>query len=154
MSQAIDQFLHVLDARLDKGAREYRNRSFTRKVSDVEKELKEELIDKVGWTYVMWSMAAQKAGEPGTEEELRTVFFSKLRHRLMRNDRSKPELTPAHGAYSCMVDLEILAMDMFDQAEQIKRRLHPIARAVEVARWAPAMNTGRRGGAAEPRSSD
>lgn len=153
MTQSIDLFLDALDARLTEGAREYRNRSFSRKVTDVERELKEEMIDKVGWTYVMWAMAAQKAGEQGDEQELRGIFLRNLQHRLMRNDRSKPDLEPAHGAFACMVDLEVLAMDLFDQAEHIKRRLHPIARAIEVARWAPPMG-GRRGGAADPRSSD
>tara|TARA_R110002073_G_scaffold326370_1_gene506194 strand:+ start:35519 stop:35983 length:465 start_codon:yes stop_codon:yes gene_type:complete len=154
LTQAIDQFLDALDPRLDKGAREYRNRSMTKKVTDVERELKEELLDLVGWTYVMWSQAAHRAAVEGNEEQLRGIFFANLRHRLMRNDRSKPAHEPASGAPGCMVDLEILAMDLFEHAEQVKRRLFPIARAIEVARWiSPPMN-GRRGGASSPRTSD
>lgn len=153
MSQAIDIFLGKLDARLDKGAREYKNRSFTRSVRDVEKELEEELLDLVGWTYVMWTMAAHKANTPGNEMQLRETFFRSLRHRLMRNDRGTPDVPPANGAWPCMCDLEILAMDLFDLAEKTIRRLHPIARAVEVARWMTPIS-GRRGGACDPRSSD
>lgn len=154
MTQAIDQFLDALDPRLNKGAREYRNRSFTRRVRDVERELKEELLDLVGWTYVLWSQAAHRAGVEGDEAVLRGLFFTNLRHRLMRNDRSKPEVEAAHGAPACMGDLEILAMDMFEQAEHFKRRLFPIARAIEVAKWISPPMKGRRGGAPDPRSSD
>lgn len=153
MNQSIDQQLDEVEERLVRGELEYGNRSFLRPVAKVEREVHEELADLVGWLFVMWVQASQRAGVEGSTKQLRLNFIAGVRHRALRNDRSTAERTPTANAAICMDDLEILAVDLLQLGNQIRRRLHPIARAIEVARWM-APPRGRRGGGTDWRSSD
>lgn len=142
----IERDLAELNRRLEQGEREYGGKSFSRRPADLEREIDEELLDLVGWLYVLWSQAGWKAGElEGREHERRAQFLANIRHRALRNDRSSPDRPPTMNPSLCMVDLEILAVDCLDLADQVRRRLHPIARALEVAR-AMGRIQGRRGG--------
>lgn len=154
MTKSIDQVLNWLDERLEQGARQYRNRSFRRKVHEIEREVHEGLIDEVGWLYVLWSNAAARAGNDESEPDRRALFLEQVRHRWLRNDRGRPDLEPGENAFACMVDIEILAVDLLEHAEHVKRRLHTVARSLEVARWLSPMR-GRRGGVpTDPRQTD
>lgn len=148
-----DGFLEQLAARLDAGAQAYGNQSMARPVEAVVEEVRQELLDEVGWIYVLWCQAARKAWGPTAEEGLRNRFLADMRHRLARNDRGTPGTSPGSGAMVAMNDLQILAMDCVAHAFQVERRLAPIARSIEVAQ-AIQPYRGRRGGIRDPRSDD
>lgn len=149
MNDAIERFLAALRDRLEAGARQYGNQSFVRPVQAIVDEIGMELIDEVGWTYVLWAVARRKRVGPEGEEGVRAQFVWNLRHRLKLNDRGPVGLAPGATLEACERDLEVLAMDIFAHAELMRQRLHPIARAIEVAEITnPHTNPyrGRRGG--------
>lgn len=153
MIDTIEAFLAGLDERLEKGAREHGGQSFLRPVASLVDELRQELLDEVGWAYVLWCAASRKAWGPMAENVLRQRFRDDLRHRLSRNDRGAPQQLPGSSAAAAMCDLEILCLDVFEHAQRMERRLQPIARAIEVAQ-AFEPYRGRRGGTRDPRSDD
>ena len=53
-----------------------------------------------------------------------------------------------------LVDIEVLAMDAFAIGDQLRRRLIPIVRAIEVAHVTDNTPRGRRGSVRDPRSDD
>lgn len=153
MNQSIDQFLTALRDRLENGAREYGNQSFVRPVNAIVDEIGMELLDEVGWTYVLWAVALRKRGGPFRENELRNQFMWNLGRRIRLNDRGPSDLAPCASLDGCLRDLEVLAMDMFAHAELMRARLHPIARAIEVSEITDP-HRGRRGSSRDPRSDD
>lgn len=153
LSDAAEVFLAGLAARLEQGAIEYGNQSFVRPVAALVDEIRQELLDEVGWIYVLWAVAARKAWGPTPEAQLRERFLADMRHRIARNDRSAPSVIPGLGAQTCLIDLQILALDMFEHAQAVERRLAPLARAIEVAQAIDPYR-GRRGSSRDPRSSD
>lgn len=153
MNDAIEQFLTSLRDRLDAGAREYGNQSFVRPVNAIVDEIGQELLDEVGWTYVLWAIARRKLVGAEREHEARAQFVWDLQRRLKLNDRGPAGLAPGASLEACMRDLEVLAMDMFAHAELMRARLHPIARAIEVAEITNPYR-GRRGSTRDPRSDD
>lgn len=48
------EFLASLDARLDQGAKDYGEKSFSRSLPELLGELEQELLDQAGWAYVSW----------------------------------------------------------------------------------------------------
>ena len=121
------------------------------------RELLQESVDRIGWMFVLWWQAARKTGEYSQDPlALRTAFLQRLRHRIEHNDLGRAD---GHrvGLPALMQDLEVLALDLFLQHEELKRRLLPLARAIEAAprvhRDEPTWR-GRRGGASSSRSSD
>lgn len=128
----IPEFLADVRARLDHGAREYGDQSFVRPVATTQREILEEQIDQVGWLYVLWCQAARKTALPRNQEGLRATYLKRLEHRVRRNDRRKTE-DGVRGAFDLMCEIEVLALDLFLQGEELRRRLHPICRAIEVA---------------------
>lgn len=149
----IDDDLSRLEERLAQGAREYGNKSLVRSPAAIVGELEQELIDLPGWTYILWAIANRKLVGGRPEAEMRDSFVWALRHRMHRNDRGTPNQAPGRSIEACMADLEILAMDMFAMADAVRKRLLPIARAMEVAA-ATNPNEGRRGSRRDPRSDD
>ncbi len=141
---SIEQDLQSLHDRLAAGAREYGNKSLLRTPTTIVGEIEQELIDLPGWTYILWAIANRKASGARPEEELRASFLWQLRHRLSRNDRSSPDLQPGRSLQACQADLEILAVDFFEFADRMRKRLLPIARAIEAADVTEPR--GRRGG--------
>jgi len=154
----VRDFIAAVSARLDQGAREYADQSFVRPVSATVDEILEEQLDQVGWCYVLWCQAARKTDATRDQRDLRFLFLQQLEHRIRRNDRRKPhEAGPT--ARSQMDEIEVLALDLFEQGVQLRRRLLPIARAIEVAQLIapdPYRQTyrARRGGTRDPRSDD
>lgn len=153
MIDTADDFLAGLAARLEQGEIKYGNQSSVRPVAALVEEIRQELLDQVGWVYVLWCVAARKAWGPTPEAELRQRFLGDMRHRFARNDRGSPQTTPGASAQVCLTDLQVLAMDMFEHAQRVERRLQPLARAIEVAQAIDPYR-GRRGGSRDPRSSD
>lgn len=150
----IDEFFALLNQRLDDGARQYGDRSFLRSIRETESQILEEQVDEVGWCYVLWCQAARKTGMAKDQTTLRIEWERRLRHRILRNDRRRAE-DYAVGIDGAMADLEVLAVDLFHQAEQTRQRLHQIARAIEVAVISqPHTYRGRRGGRGADRSDD
>jgi hypothetical protein len=152
----IDFFLDSMDARLDAGAQEYCDRSFARSIAETVNELDQELIDQVGWLYVLWCQAARKCDYSKDQKNLRPLWRQNLNRRLLHNDRRTPFDGFDGSASACMFEIEILAMDCFEFREQVLRRLKPIARAIEVAQviYQPSPYRGRRGSTRDPRSDD
>lgn len=149
---SIEEDLQRLADRLANGAREYGNRSMLRTPSAIVAEIEQELIDLPGWTYVLWAIAQRKLAGATPEDAQRAGFVWNLRHRMSRNDRANG-LAPGASLHACLADLEVLAMDMFDFADRMRRRLQPIARAIEAAHVTEPPR-GRRGSIIDPRSSD
>lgn len=152
----VDTFLDHLCRRLDKGHQDYGDRSFVRPVAETVDQVDQELIDQVGWLYVLWCQAARKTDYRKDQASLRPMFIDHLRHRLARNDRRAAHDAINLSAQTCMSDLEVLAMDMFEFRQQVLRRLHPLARAIEVAQVMDPTNhyRTRRGSTRDPRSDD
>lgn len=152
---SIDDFFAALNARLDHGLQEYGDRSFLKSVRETERQILDAQIDEVGWCYVLWCQAARKARWSSLDQRtLRGQFEQALRHRILRNDRRRPSdyATNLEGAQA---DLEVLAVDLFHQAEQSRQRLTAIARAIEVAAVPqPHTYRGRRGGRGVDARSD
>lgn len=154
MTQAIEKFLAALDRRLQQGSQAYGDRSLLRPLSGLEREFDEELLDLAGWLYVIWTQAAERAnmrvrGIAGERREppLRREFLARMYQRMVRADRGPLDpAAAAGGAWGCLKDIEVLALDVFELREQLNRRLFTIARALEVARWLAPVR-GRRGGA-------
>jgi hypothetical protein len=48
-------FVAAVRARLDIGQREYGDRSFSRSVEELTKEIEEELLDVTAWSYILWT---------------------------------------------------------------------------------------------------
>lgn len=154
MTDPVREFLDDVNTRLDRGASEYGNQSFLKPVAATVREILEEQVDQVGWCYVLWCQAARKCQLSRDQLALRQLFFQNLEHRIRRNDRRTPVDNP-NGAPGCMQEIEILAFDLFLQNAELKRRLLPIARAIEVAQAIePNPYRGRRGGTRDPRSDD
>lgn len=152
----VTNFLAELGTRLDRGAAEYGNQSFAKPVNDTLEEILEEQIDQVGWCYVLWCQAARKTDMVRDQATLRLAFAERLAHRIRRNDRRAPHEGGFGGAASCMAELEVLAIDLFLQHQELRRRLTPIARAIEVAQVVhhDSPFRGRRGSVRDPRSDD
>lgn len=53
-------FLRELEARLNKGAQEYGNKSFNRSFKDLTDEVLQEYLDIAGWAYVGWAKAKER----------------------------------------------------------------------------------------------
>jgi hypothetical protein len=154
MTDPITEFLDEVGTRLDRGASEYGNQSFVKPVAATVREILEEQVDQVGWLYVLWCQAARKLPMIRDQLALRQVFAQDLEHRIRRNDRRVPHELGG-GAASAMQEIEVLALDLFLQNAELKRRLLPIARAIEVAQSIqPDQYRGRRGGTRDPRSDD
>lgn len=49
-----EQFVGILRARLEVGAREYGDTSFERHTEAIIGEVEQELLDVVGWSYILW----------------------------------------------------------------------------------------------------
>ena len=47
-------FMHKVMKRLEKGEREYGNRSFRKPTRKLVKEVEEELLDVLGWAFIIW----------------------------------------------------------------------------------------------------
>jgi hypothetical protein len=150
----VQAFLEDVAARLDHGGLEYRDQSFVRPVSSTVDALLAEQLDQVGWCYVLWCQAARKADVTRDQRDLRFLFLQNLEHRIRRNDRRTPhDAGPAPR--SCMAEIEVLALDLFEQRAQLRRRLLPIARAIEVAQLVHTDPfRARRGSSRDPRSDD
>lgn len=153
MIDSIDAFLDQLAARLEQGSRDYSNQSMARPVAAIVDEIRQELLDEVGWTYVLWCIATRKAWGPTPEETLRARFIHELRHRIARNDRGVPDHIPGSGITAAMNDLQVLCMDMFEHAQRVGIRLKTLARTIEVAQVVDQYR-GRRGSSRDPRSDD
>jgi len=154
MTDPVTEFLDEVGARLDRGAAEYGNQSFVKSVAATVREIMEEQVDQVGWLYVLWCQAARKLPMSRDQLALRQVYRQDLEHRIRRNDRRMPHHAGA-GAANAMQEIEILALDLFLQNAELKRRLIPIARAIEVAQQIePDRYRGRRGSTRDPRSDD
>lgn len=156
MTDDVREFLDELNARLEAGAREYGNQSFVKPIAATVREILEEQIDQVGWTYVLWSQAARKAMHRAPEQDMRRIFLQQLEHRIRRNDRRHAQ-EGGYAAQSQMAELEVLALDLFLQNAELRRRLLPIARAIEVAHVIdprPYDQRGRYGSTRDPRSDD
>lgn len=154
MTDDVRDFIDAVNARLDQGATEYGDQSFVKPVSSTVDEILQEQLDQVGWCYVLWCQAARKTDMVRDQRTLRELFAVQLEHRIRRNDRRKPhEGGPA--ARSQMDEIEVLALDLFEQGAQLRRRLMPIARAIEVAQAIyHEPFRGRRGSTRDPRSDD
>jgi len=156
-SDPVREFLAEIAARLDKGREEYGDQSFVKPVSATTREILEEQADQVGWLYVLWCQAARKTDMVRDQLTLRGLFLSAIEHRIRRNDRRQKDAY-AVGALNCMEEIEVLALDLFLQGQELKRRLLPIARAIEVAQVIHAdphqYLRGRRGSVRDPRSDD
>ncbi len=153
MIDTVDAFLEQLAARLDQGSRDYGNQSMARSVAAIVDEIRQELLDEVGWTYVLWCIATRKAWGPNPEADLRARFLHELRHRIARNDRGTPDHIPGSGITAAMNDLQVLCMDMFEHAQRVELRLKTLARTVEVSEVVDHYR-GRRRGSRDPRSDD
>jgi hypothetical protein len=156
-SNAVDDFLALVDSRLQAGEREYGDQSFVKPIAQTCVELDQELADLVGWLYVLHCQAARKGNFTKDQKALRPNFIEELRRRLHRNDRGKRGDYALAGIPALMDDIEIIAMDAFEFAEQFRRRLKPIARAIEVAQVMRRDSydyRGRRGSVRNPRSDD
>lgn len=155
-TNAVDAFLELVDSRLQAGEREYGDQSFVKPVAKTCVELEHELADLVGWLYVLHCQAARKGNFTKDQKALRPSFIEDMRRRLHRNDRGRRGDAALVGIHGLMTDIEVLAMDVFEFAEQFRRRLKPIARAIEVAQVVPNRHEfqGRRGGYRDPRSDD
>lgn len=131
MTDPIGEFLGDVRARLEHGAREYGDQSFVRPVAITTKEILEEQVDQVGWCYVLWAQAARKTAMPRLQAGLQREWLTRMEHRIRRGDRGAPG-DRCRTAAECMAALEILAMDLFLANAELRRRLLPIARAIEV----------------------
>lgn len=146
----VDTFLDRLRERLEAGALEYGNRSFLRQPAELVDEVVQELLDVVGWVYILWAKVDRKLRGAQPEQTQRGAFLYQLRHRLARRDRGVPQGQHLEAA---LVDLEVLAIDAFETAQRVEERLQAVARALEVAPdFTPSR--GRRGGAGTSRSGD
>lgn len=147
-------FLEQLAERLDHGAQAYGNQSPAKPVAATAAALMLEQLDQVGWLFVLWCQAARKAGYARDQASLRQHFLTQLEHRIRRNDR-RTGMDRAVSPTCCMAELEVLAVDLFLQHAELRRRLLPIARAIEVAQAIqPDVYRGRRGSVRDPRSDD
>ena len=154
MTDPVTEFLDEVGARLDRGAAEYGNQSFVKSVAATVREIMEEQLDQVGWCYVLWCQAARKLPMVRDQLALRQIFRQDLEHRIRHNDRRVPHDGRA-GAANCLQEIEVLCLDLFLQNAELKRRLIPIARAIEVAQQIePDRYRGRRGSIRDPRSDD
>lgn len=155
MTDPVEDFLAAIDVRLDAGASDYGNQSFVRPIAETMRQILEEALDEVGWCYVLWCQAARKTNFVRDQKSLRTIWRQNLEHRIRRNDRRREYDPHAYSAESCMKDIEVLALDLFDHHQQLQRRLQPIARAIEVAQYSYRNpHQGRYGGTRDPRSDD
>jgi len=154
VTSAADDFVQQLRERLEAGAREYGDQSFVRPVSAIVAELEQELVDLPGWTYILWCQAARKLNMTRDQSALREEFVQVVHDRLLRHDRGDRNC-PTLGAAGAMFLLEVLCVDFFEFAQQVKSRLQPIARQIEVAQAITRDEyRGRRGGTRDPRSDD
>ena len=66
------EFLDKLGRRLDKGAREYGDRSFEQSPGRTVEELLEEIEDIAGWAFVLWVQARKRLGgvASGIEQDM------------------------------------------------------------------------------------
>lgn len=151
---SIDEQLQALAARLEQCAQTYGNKSFLLAPQAILAEFDSELIDLPGWLYVLWGIAARKQGGPFPEATGRATFLECLAHRMHRGDRGDLAKAPATTVDQCLRDIEVLAMDAFAFGEQLRRRLIPIVRAIEVAHVTDNTPRGRRGSRRDPRSDD
>lgn len=154
MTSAANDFVQQLRERLEAGAREYGDQSFVRPVAAIVAELEQELVDLPGWTYILWCQAARKLNYTREQSALREEFLQVVANRLVRNDRGDRN-SPTAGAAGAMFLLEVLCVDFFEFAQQVRARLAPIARQIEVAqRIDRDPYRGRHGGTRDPRSDD
>lgn len=150
----IAEQIQALSARLEECASRYGNKSFVRPVQAIVDEIESELIDVPGWLYVLWSIAARKAQGAFPEGHGRQTFIFEMNHRMHRNDRGPVTVAPGKSLEQLLVDIQVLAMDAFAMGEELRRRLIPIARAIEVAHVTDNTPRWRRGSVRDPRSDD
>lgn len=151
---SIDDQIQALTARLEECAQRYGNKSFLLPPQSILAEFESELIDLPGWLYVLWSIAARKQQGAFPEWHGRSNFLFQLKHRMHRGDRGRVTVAPGANLEQLLVDIEVLAMDAFALGDQLRRRLIPIVRAVEVAHVTDNTPRGRRGSSRDPRSDD
>lgn len=151
----IGQFLQDVAARLEHGAAEYGDQSFAKPVAQTEREIVAEAVDQVGWCYILWCQAARKTDLSRRQDVLRGEWLQRIEARLRRRDRSSPFPPNTASPAAVMVELEVLALDLFERHQDLVRRLHPLVRAIEVAAAMPApyVPRGRRGGGGDRMSS-
>ena len=150
---SISDQIQALSARLEQCAATYGNKSFLRSPQAIAQEIESELIDLPGWLYVLWSIAARKQGA-FPEATGRANFLFQLNHRMHRGDRGHLTVAPGTNIDQLLVDIQVLAMDAFAVGDQLRRRLIPIVRAIEVAHVTDNTPRGRRGSSRDPRSDD
>ena len=55
LDSSFQSFVEQVRTRLQKGARQYGDRSFTRPVPELVGEIQEELADVCGWSFILWT---------------------------------------------------------------------------------------------------
>jgi hypothetical protein len=77
------EFAAIVRRRLDVGAREYGDASFTRPPSELSGEIEQELLDVVGWGFVLWcrmqALRARLNVAPDVDEERRVEGLKQLK---------------------------------------------------------------------------
>ena len=59
-----DEYVSAVRGRLDAGHRQYGNSSFERPISEIFAEIAQELLDVLGWGYILWWRLMQLARSP------------------------------------------------------------------------------------------
>jgi hypothetical protein len=141
----------AFDARLDKGARAYGDESFERPLLDLQTEVLEELVDAVGWLFVLWCQVRRFKGATILR---RKRFLEAVRVRLQVGQWTAPEPMPQRE----IERLATLAACQWAAMRQSLEHLRSAAFAIEAAECAAKHKTtaragdayiGRRGGLSE-----
>jgi hypothetical protein len=89
------EFVEMVEARLERGARDYGDASFTRPPIEIVGEVEQELLDVMGWGFVLWTRVSALKGAPGCSarraHDLTGRRFGRLVviRRVRRNERPK-----------------------------------------------------------------
>lgn len=144
-----NEFCRQLGERWEQGAREYGDQSFRRDGAELMQEILEELVDVVGWHFVLWArVRAKESGEVCVDAEqrdqLQQEFLVDVQRAIARV--GPPPRALHYTGADCRAQIAWSCAAAFRQWEVMGDRLGKICSWLASSGRPPEPTRGRRGG--------
>lgn len=148
-------FLDALGRRLDKGSQVYGDLSFTRPILQTIDEIDAELLDQVGWLFVLWGQAARRACWTSDAQDLRVAFLTNMKRRIEADDVRLSHVLSLIPSSRSMAMIEVMALEMYRHRRDALEQLRLVRFAMDSEQRAEEDKyRARRGSTRSPRMDD